>query len=485
MIHTRTLMLTVIGATLLAVGVAPYPASAQAPSAAPMPERERRARAEAEAAERQARALEAAEAEQRAALEAVEAARRELAKRAEEVRRLAEENRQRALDAQAKAEDRSREQEALRERALEERAVEHEELRKIRRELERAHANLRKASREVAQVHRDLHREDRVFVTAPRVGGNRAVIGVILGENVENGVRVIGVSPDGPAERAGLRQGDVIVSLMDEPLTVEGGDARDVLTDAMAAIEPGDELKIVVQRDGERIERNITAEERTPFSWHSVTRLGIRGAPDASIFIESLDVPEFDRAQLERELERELESVRERIEQERIVIEAEGERDGEAFRYEFETFSDIGDAALAGTDIWFGMPLARGLKFAELDAGLADYFGTDRGVLVLQAREGNVLQLRSGDVIQAVGDTSVRRPADVMRALRGVDAGATVELQIMRRQASETLTVEIPETRLGLRLPADAPVVRGWRLRRDAPDGEELPPSPEVAPGID
>lgn len=479
MIHPRTLMLTVIGATLMAVGVAPGPALAQAPSAAPMPERERRARAES--AERQARALEVAEAEQRAALEAVEAARRELAKRAEEVRRVAEENRPRALDAQAKAEERSREQEALRERALEERAVEQEELRKIQRELERAHANLRKASREVAQVHRDLHREDRMIVTAPRVGGNRAVIGVILGENVENGVRVIGVSPDGPAERAGLRQGDVIVSLMDEPLSVEGGDARDVLTDAMAAVEPGDELKIVVQRDGERIERNITAEERTPFSWHSVTRLGARGAPDASIIIESLDVPEIDREQIERELGR----VRERIEQERIVIEAEGEQDGEAFFYEFETLSDIGDAALAGTDIWFGMPLARGLKFAELDAGLSDYFGTDRGVLVLQAREGNVLQLRSGDVIQAVGDTTVRRPADVMRALRGVDAGATVELQIMRRQASETLTVEIPEHRVGLRFPADAPVVRGWRLRRDAPDGAALPPSPEAAPRPD
>jgi hypothetical protein len=225
-----------------------------------------------------------------------------------------------------------------------------------------------------------------------------------------------------------------------------------------------------------------------------VTRLGVPpapgapDAPDAPFIVESLDIPVIDREQLEQELEALHEQlddldVEVREQQERIIVEAIGERDGEALFYEFETLSQMGDTALAGTEIWFGMPLTRGLKFAELDAGLSTYFGTDRGVLVLQAREGNVLQLLSGDVIQAVDGTEVRRPADVMRALRGVDPGESVDLSIMRRQAPETLTVEIPENRLGLRFDADAPAFAGWRFRLGGNEAVVgLRPAPGAAP---
>jgi S1-C subfamily serine protease len=404
-----------------------------------------RAAADAETAARYAEALAAAEAEQRAALAAVEAARAELVQQAEAERREAE-----ALRAQAR-EEMQVEREAMKAREKqvhEESARQREERRQVQRELERAHENLRRASREVAQVHRELNRRDTTRTRAPRFGANRAVIGVILGESGDDGVRVLGLSPDGPAERAGLEAGDVIVSLMGEPLVENGSDGRIILGEALREIEPGDELQIVLQRDGETLEKLIVAEERTPFSWHSVSRLGVPvapAAPGAPVVVESFEFPEIDREQIERELE----ALRGELAERRIVIDTRSIEDGEGIFYEFEALSEVGDAALAGTDIWFGMPLTRGLKFAELDDDLAAYFATTDGVLVLRAKDDNLLQLQSGDVIRAVNGTEVQRPADVVRALRGVDSGEAVELDIVRRQKSETLVVTVPEQRLG------------------------------------
>ncbi len=411
-------------------------------------------RTDREAAEEYARALEAAEAEQRAALEAVEAARRELTLRAEKDRRAAEEARQLAEERRGQARELSEAQREAQRQVEEAKRQEREELRVIQRELEKAHENLRRASREVARVHRDIYRSERMVVPAPSLGGNRAVIGVILGDNTPDGVQVIGLSPDGPAERAGLQQGDVIVSLMGEPLVVDGSDGRRILTETMQSVEPGDELVVLVQRDGELIETEIVTEDRTPLGWQTVTRImapdapmppGAPGAPNAPVVVQSFEVPNFDRERLEKELE----AMREELEERRIIIGSrQGDAPGELF-YEFEALSEVGDAAIAGTNIWFGLPLTRGLEFAEIDTGLGEYFDVDGGVLVLRANADNALGLRSGDVIQSGNDTAVQRPGDVIRALRNVEPGAALELDIKRSRQSETLTVELTEDLFG------------------------------------
>jgi S1-C subfamily serine protease len=60
------------------------------------------------------------------------------------------------------------------------------------------------------------------------------------------GVRLTGVSPGSPAERAGLRAGDVIVEFGGMPV----GDLYQ-FTDALRARQPGDTVRVVVQRNGE------------------------------------------------------------------------------------------------------------------------------------------------------------------------------------------------------------------------------------------
>ena len=77
---------------------------------------------------------------------------------------------------------------------------------KMHDELNNARRQLRETSREIARVNRELAlaRADRV---APRVAMsriNRPVIGVILGNADDIGIKVLGLSPDGPAEQAGF-----------------------------------------------------------------------------------------------------------------------------------------------------------------------------------------------------------------------------------------------------------------------------------------
>jgi S1-C subfamily serine protease len=62
------------------------------------------------------------------------------------------------------------------------------------------------------------------------------------------GLRLTGVSPGSPADSAGLKAGDVIVEFDGKPV-------KDLYeySDALYAHKPGDEVSIVVMRDGKRM----------------------------------------------------------------------------------------------------------------------------------------------------------------------------------------------------------------------------------------
>ena len=67
----------------------------------------------------------------------------------------------------------------------------------------------------------------------------------VYGEEVE-GVKLDGVSEGSPAEKAGLKGGDIIVGF--------GGEPVKNIEDFMAGLvkhKPGDEVDVLVKRDGE------------------------------------------------------------------------------------------------------------------------------------------------------------------------------------------------------------------------------------------
>lgn len=71
------------------------------------------------------------------------------------------------------------------------------------------------------------------------------------------GLRITGVREGSPAEEGGLRGGDVVVEF-------DGNEIADIYayTYALRDRKPGDEVVIVVERDGERVTLNVTLGER-------------------------------------------------------------------------------------------------------------------------------------------------------------------------------------------------------------------------------
>jgi putative serine protease PepD len=72
---------------------------------------------------------------------------------------------------------------------------------------------------------------------------------------VAQGLFVAGVAPDGPAARAGLRQGDVITSIDGNPAT-----SNIQIMELTVTKKPGDQVKIEYQRDGHKATATVTLE---------------------------------------------------------------------------------------------------------------------------------------------------------------------------------------------------------------------------------
>jgi S1-C subfamily serine protease len=105
------------------------------------------------------------------------------------------------------------------------------------------------------QSHEDeLVRYGRV-VSRPK----RAWLGVFA-HALEEGVVVAGVVPGGPGEKAGLREGDLIVSFNTEEI----GSRRDLYT-RLWRHEPGEQLSIEVMRDNKVCRFEVTGGDRAEF----------------------------------------------------------------------------------------------------------------------------------------------------------------------------------------------------------------------------
>ena len=102
-----------------------------------------------------------------------------------------------------------------------------------------------------------------VRATVTQATSNRTGSGVYLGSIPDMaggdvpGLRLTGVTAGSPADKGGLKAGDVIVELDGKPI-------KDLYSysDALYAHKPGDEVAIVVLRDGQRLTRRVTLGKR-------------------------------------------------------------------------------------------------------------------------------------------------------------------------------------------------------------------------------
>jgi putative serine protease PepD len=87
---------------------------------------------------------------------------------------------------------------------------------------------------------------------------DRAYLGVSSSEAApRDGALLQSVTPGGPADRAGLAPGDLVVGLAGKPVRNPSN-----LGQAVLARKPGDTVEVVVQRDGDRRTLRVTLGER-------------------------------------------------------------------------------------------------------------------------------------------------------------------------------------------------------------------------------
>ncbi|NUZ05734.1 S1C family serine protease [Piscinibacter koreensis] len=80
-----------------------------------------------------------------------------------------------------------------------------------------------------------------------------------LNLKVERGVLITGVLQNGPASRAGITPGDVVVKIADKPVT-----STSQLLNAVAALKPRQTASISVQRGSETVDVPVVIAERPP-----------------------------------------------------------------------------------------------------------------------------------------------------------------------------------------------------------------------------
>ena len=309
-----------------------------------------------------------------------------------------------------------------RQREVEERKAE------MDRRMVEAERQMAEAARQIAEISRErlprIAEIGRRFELAdkPRLG---VTIESDSAPGPVEGVVVLGVSPGSAASDAGLRSGDTITAVNDESLSAascEEANAR--LLDFMKGVEEGDVVELEYLRDGKvgSVEVEPRVVEHKMWAW---------AGPEGG--------------------------------------------------YEFHMPKvHVSPDAMEKFKMKFAFPWAGSawgeLELVELNDGLGRYFGTDRGLLVVNAPESDAFELEDGDVIQSIDG---REPKDVrhaMRILSSYQAGEELELGIMRDKKKRTLDIEIPADHRGMlieepakarpvraTLPPEAPRVAGGR----------------------
>jgi serine protease Do len=222
-------------------------------------------------------------------------------------------------------------------------------------------------------------------------------------KSASGGVYVEDVRPDGPASKAGIRQGDVIIRF-------DGETVRSVrqLMRLLAETPAERTVAATVVREGKATELSLVPESRSPFFAQG----------------ERLLSP-ADEERIRENLER----AREHFE--RIPYELD-------FDWSFDGFPGVMGRSRLGVTV------------QELTPQLAGFFGAKDGVLVSSVIEDSAASragLRAGDVIVAVNGRAVSSAGDLVRELRDVGSDVDVTIGIVRDKMETTVKARLDDTR--------------------------------------
>ncbi|MGH8175328.1 MAG: PDZ domain-containing protein [Steroidobacter sp.] len=282
----------------------------------------------------------------------------------------------------------------------------------LEQKLEAAQKRLDTAAREVADLSMSLSDHFVPHMRALRgMRAQRAMLGVNLGRRddggPDDGVTIASVSPGGAAAEAGLKADDVLLELNGKALKREGGDSpREKLLSAMDDVKPGDALSVRYRRDGKVNTVKVIAQ--SPVERMFTMPLPMRGVHGPA------HLPHMS------------------------FMRAEGV---------------FGSAELV-----------------PLTPKLGQYFGTDKGLLVVRAPGDARLKLEDGDVIVDIDGRTPSSPSHALRILGSYQPGEKLKLNVLRAKKRMAFDITIPED---------------WESQRDRFEGSfvpAVPAQPLIAP---
>lgn len=272
----------------------------------------------------------------------------------------------------------------------------------LEKQLEDARQKLSEDARRVADLSMQLNGAamDNMVIVRDRMEKlqKRGFLGVDLDDDRDDGVALSGVSPGGPADKAGLRVGDVITAINGTAFKASGDDsASDKLVEFMHNAKPGDSLKVTYSRDGKSSTATVTAGAFKDFTYSMAIppMPPTPPMPPMPALAPPAAMPSMP-----------------------------------GFNYFFSTGRPWGE-----------------MQLVSMSAGLGQYFGTDKGLLVLHVPKDSALQLQEGDVILQVGGRDPGSPPHAMRILGSYGPGESVKLDIMRKGKPVTLNVTLPKSK--------------------------------------
>ena len=216
----------------------------------------------------------------------------------------------------------------------------------------------------------------------------------------ERGVEVSSVAEDGPAAKAGIKPGDVVLEYNGQPVQGTTQFQRMVRETPVGRL-----VKITVWRNGATQTLTATVGENK----------GALVAPDDgqwSFSVPNMPVmpsmPNFDMPRFQMSMQN-------------PMLGIEGESLGQQEQ-------------------------------------LAEFFGVHEGVLVRSVRKGSAAEkagLKAGDVITKVDDAQINSTTDITRILRGLKSKKTFNLTIVRNKKEMPLTVTMESTGSSVRAALD------------------------------
>lgn len=255
----------------------------------------------------------------------------------------------------------------------------------LQRKLDDAQKRLDVAAREVAELSMSLSDGMNIHRGFTQVHPQRAALGIVIAAQgtAKEGVQIESVSPGGGAAQAGLKPGDVLIEMNGEKLVnEERRSAHDKLLELMSRVEPNEKVKLRYRRDGRLHEKQVEAQ---PIHDHFF-RMAVPAAAAHPI---------------------------------------PGPLPHVAF---FRAAGVFGNAELVA-----------------LTPKLGQYFGTDKGLLVVRAPDDSRLKLEEGDVLLDIDGRTPSSPSHALRILSSYQGGEKLRLNVMRAKKKQTVEITVPE----------------------------------------